>query len=257
MNASSDLQRDRFDLTGMVALVTGGSRGLGREIALGLAQAGANLIVASRNLAACRETAAWITRTTGREADARAVHVGHWDEADSLLHGIIGRFGRLDLLVNNAGMSPKYGRPVDVSEELFDKVVAVNLKGPFRLAVLAGTHMAAHGGGSIINISSAGAVHPRPDILPYSAAKAGINSLTIGLAHAFGPMVRVNAIMPGTFATDVSQHWDPETIERRTRTFALGRVGRPEEIVGAAVYLASSASSYTTGTIIAVDGGHP
>ena len=154
-------------------------------------------------------------------------------------------------------MSPLYDSVDSVSEELFDKVLAVNLKGPFRLSALIGTRMAAGDGGSIINISSAGAVHPRPGILPYAAAKAGLNALTVGLAHTFGPSVRVNAIMAGTFLTDVSKAWDMEAFAERAQGFAMKRGGEPHEIVGAALYLASDLSSYTTGSILTVDGGQP
>lgn len=183
--------------------------------------------------------------------------MGRWADLDGLVDAAYQRFGRLDVLVNNAGMSPLYDRVDNVSEELFDKVIGVNLKAPFRLAALIGTRMVADGGGSIINISSMGAVRPRPDILPYAAAKAGLNALTVGLAHTFGPTVRCNAIMAGTFLTDVSRHWDPEVFAARAQRFAARRGGQPEEIVGAAIYLASSASSYTTGAILTVDGGQP
>jgi NAD(P)-dependent dehydrogenase (short-subunit alcohol dehydrogenase family) len=245
-----------FDLSGRVCIVTGGSRGLGLEIARGLAAAGANVVIASRNVDTCREVAAEITQSTGREALPIGVHVGRWDELDALVENTVAHFGRLDVLVNNAGMSPLYDDITSITEQLFDKVLDVNLKGPFKLAVAAGTKMAEQGG-SIINVSSMGAVRPRPHILPYAAAKAGLNALTIGLAHTFGPSVRCNAIMAGTFATDVSQHWDPAVIAARTATFAARRVGEPHEVVGAAVYLASDASSYTTGSIISVDGGQP
>jgi len=154
-------------------------------------------------------------------------------------------------------MSPLYDSAETITEELFDKVVDVNLKGPFRLATLAGARMKAAGRGSIINISSAGSVHPRPHILPYAAAKAGLNAATIGLAHTYGPEVRVNAVVAGTFMTDVSKSWDPEVFARRAETFASGRGGRPEEIAGMVLYLASDASTYTTGALLTVDGGQP
>jgi NAD(P)-dependent dehydrogenase (short-subunit alcohol dehydrogenase family) len=246
-----------FDLTGRVALVTGGSRGLGRAIVAGLAGAGADVVIASRNEQSCVEYAAEIEQTTGRSALGYGVHVGRWAELDGLVDATYDRFGRLDVLVNNAGMSPLYDRVDNVGEELFDKVLSVNLKGPFRLSALVGTRMAVGDGGSIINISSAGAVHPRPHILPYAAAKAGLNALTVGFAHTFGPSVRCNAIMAGTFLTDVSKAWDAEAFAQRAQGFALRRGGQPEEIVGTVLYLASEASSYTTGTIITVDGGQP
>ena len=134
-------------------------------------------------------------------------------------------------------------------------MVAVNLKGPFRLAALVGERMVEAGGGSIINVSSTGAVRPTSDIVPYAAAKAGVNAMTVGLAHAFGPRVRVNAIMPGPFLTTIARAWDMDVFAERARTFPARRAGEAEEIVGAALYLASDASSYTTGTILTVDGG--
>jgi NAD(P)-dependent dehydrogenase (short-subunit alcohol dehydrogenase family) len=246
-----------YDLSGRVAIVTGGSRGLGREMVDGLAHAGADVVIASRNIDSCVQAAAEVERDTGRTAMPYGVHVGRWDEIDGLVDAAYTRFGRVDILVNNAGMSPLYDTVDSVTEGLFDKVIAVNLKGPFRLAALVGTRMMADGGGSIINITSAGAVHPRPEILPYAAAKAGLNALTVGFAHAFGPTVRCNAIMAGTFLTDVSKAWDEEAFAARTERFALKRGGQPIEIVGAALYLASDASSYTTGAILTVDGGQP
>jgi NAD(P)-dependent dehydrogenase (short-subunit alcohol dehydrogenase family) len=250
-----------FGLAGKVALVTGGSRGLGREMVAGFAQAGADVVIASRDADSCAAYAAEITAATGRRALPYGVHVGHWDELDGLVEAAYAAYGRVDILVNNAGMSPLYDSVDSLSETLFDKVLAVNLKGPFRLAALVGTRMAAVredgevGGGSIINISSTAAVRPRPDVLPYAAAKAGLNALTAGLAQAFGPSVRCNAIMAGTFLTDVSKSWDPELFSERSRGFALRRGGQPHEVVGTALYLASDASSYTTGAVITVDGG--
>lgn len=246
---------DMFGLTDQVAVVTGGSRGLGRAMSLGFARAGADVVVVSRNLDSCQECADLIERETGRSALPYSAHVGKWDQLDGLVAAAYDRFGRVDVLVNNAGMSPLYGRVDEVTEALFDKVMAVNLKGPFRLSALIGTRMVQDGRGSIINISSAGAIHPRPDILPYAAAKAGLNALTVGLAGTFGPSVRCNAIMAGTFLTDVSRSWDEKAFHDRAQTFALRRGGLPDEIVGTALYLASNASSYTTGAVITVDGG--
>jgi NAD(P)-dependent dehydrogenase (short-subunit alcohol dehydrogenase family) len=246
----------RFDLTGKVALVTGGSRGLGRAMCLAFADAGAAVAVASRKLDACVALAGEITAGTGVKAAGFACNVARWEDCDRLVAEVYDTFGRVDVLVNNAGSSPLYPSLAEVSEELFDKVIALNLKGPFRLAALIGTRMAADGGGSIINISSVGAVVPDPDALPYSAAKAGLNTLTSGLAKAFGPTVRVNGIMPGLFLTDISKAWDQDTYAKTARRLIpLRRGGEPDEIVGAALYLASAASSYTTGTILRVDGG--
>ena len=244
-----------FDLTGRVALVTGATRGLGRAMVDGFAQAGADVVVVSRKADACEQVAKQLAADYGVETLPRAAHVGRWAELDGLVEDAYDRFGRVDVLVNNAGMSPLYDSVDSVSEELFDKVVAVNLKGPFRLAALVGTRMAAGDGGSIINISSAGALRPRADILPYAAAKAGVNALTQGMAYAFGPSVRCNAIVAGTFMTDVSSSWDMDAFNARAQAFALQRGGQPDEIVGAALYLASDASSYTTGSLLTVDGG--
>ena len=159
------------------------------------------------------------------------------------------------MLVNNAGISPLYERLSAVTEEHWDKVIGVNLKGPFRLSALVGERMAGSQGGSIINISSTGAARPTGDIVPYAAAKAGVNAMTVGLAEAFGPKVRVNAIMPGPFLTSIARNWDMEALGERTATFPLRRAGEAHEIVGAALYLASKASSFTTGAILTVDGG--
>jgi NAD(P)-dependent dehydrogenase (short-subunit alcohol dehydrogenase family) len=248
---------ERFDLTGKVALVTGGSRGLGRAMARGFAAAGADVVVTSRKLDACRLVASEIEESTERRALAVACHVGHWDELDDLVSTAYGAFGRVDVLVNNAGMSPLYESVTDVSERLWDSVMNVNLKGVFRLTALVGTRMAADGGGSIINLSSVGSTRPNPQILPYAAAKAGVNVLTEGFARAFGPNVRVNCLMPGAFLTDVTDAWDMEAFQRGATRMAIPRAAEPDEIVGAALYFASDASSYTTGSILKVDGGVP
>jgi NAD(P)-dependent dehydrogenase (short-subunit alcohol dehydrogenase family) len=250
----ADDMRNRFDLSGRVAVVTGGTRGLGLAMAHGFARAGAEVVVVSRKPEACEEVAAAL-RAEGAKAAACACHVGHWDRLDGLVEDVYRDFGRVDVLVNNAGVSPQYGKLSEVTEELFDKVVSVNLKGPFRLAALVGERMVEAGGGSIINVSSTGAVRPTRDIVPYAAAKAGVNAMTVGLAHALGPSVRVNAIMPGPFLTSIASAWDMELFTQLARTFPLRRAGEAEEIVGAALYLASDASSYTTGTILTVDGG--
>ena len=266
MHLTSHPAFGRFDLTGRVAVVTGGTRGLGRAIAGAFSQAGADVVVVSRKVEACDKVAAEL-RAGGGNAVGRPCHVGHWDDVTTLADGLHREFGRIDVLVNNAGISPTYGRLSDVSEELWDKVFAVNLKGAFRLSALVGERMAAEkregrgegrwvgGGGSIINVSSTGAVRPTADIVPYAAAKAGVNAMTVGLADALGPKVRVNAIMPGPFLTSISRDWDMDKLAQRTEAFPLRRAGEPDEIVGAALYFASDASSFTTGTVLAIDGG--
>jgi NAD(P)-dependent dehydrogenase (short-subunit alcohol dehydrogenase family) len=163
----------------------------------------------------------------------------------------------VDVLVNNAGMSPLYDKLSDVNEKMFDSVVNLNFKGPFRLAVLIGERMVAAGRGSIINVSSSGSIRSRHAIVPYAGAKAALNSMSEGLAESFGPSVRVNTLMSGTMFTDVSKAWDMPAFNAEIKGIALQRGGQPAEIVGAAVYLASDASSYTTGATIRVDGGIP
>lgn len=245
-----------FDLTDRVVLVTGGSRGLGREMAFAAARCGADVVIASRKYDNCVATAAQIEAETGRAALPYAVHVGRWAELDGLVEAVYGRFGRLDVLVNNAGMSPVYDSLTDVTERLFDTVVNLNLKGPFRLSVLAAERMVAAGGGVIVNVSTHGSLRPHPSYLPYAMAKAGLNAMTEGLAKAYGPTVRVNTLMPGPFLTDIAKAWsfgDPDPFAG----YALRRAGDPAEIVGAALFLMSDASSYTTGSILPADGGFP
>ena len=245
------------DLSGRVAVVTGGSRGLGREMVRALAGAGADVVIASRKYDSCAALAEEVSAQTGRRALAVACHVGRWADCDALVAETEDAFGRVDILVNNAGMAPAYDRLEDVTEELWEKVLDVNLTGTFRLSARIGPRMAAQGGGAIVNVSSVASVRPRPSTLPYAAAKAGVNALTQGMAHAFGPSVRVNAILPGTFLTDISRHWDMEAFEKDAQTMALRRFAQPDEIVGTLLYLVSDASSYTTGTLIRVDGGFP
>jgi NAD(P)-dependent dehydrogenase (short-subunit alcohol dehydrogenase family) len=247
-----------FDLTGKVAVVTGGSRGLGREMVLAFAEAGADVVIASRKVDNCQALADEVTERFGRGALAVGAHTGNWADMDRLAEEAYDRFGKVDVLVNNAGMSPLYPSLLEVSEELYDKVVDVNMKGPFRLSAVVGTRMAQGDGGSIIMVSSTASLRPSPNEAAYGAAKAGVNTLTLSFAHAFGPKVRCNCIVPGPFLTDISKAWDMDYMERESfPKLAAKRGGRPDEIVGIALYLASDASSFTTGAVIRVDGGVP
>ena len=242
---------DLFDLSGKIALVTGGSRGLGLQMVRAFAEHGADVIIASRKLDACEDAAAEV-RKLGRHALAVSAHVGRWDEIDKLIEVAYAEFGRIDILVNNAGMSPRQPSH-EVTEALFDSVMNLNFKGPFRLASQVAKRMADGEGGVIVNISSSGALVPLPGVVPYSGAKAALNAMTVSFAHEYGPKVRVNTISAGPFLTDIAKAW-PEEARQRSNN-ALGRPGRPEEVVTTALYLASPASSFTTGAIVRVDGG--
>jgi NAD(P)-dependent dehydrogenase (short-subunit alcohol dehydrogenase family) len=216
------------------------------------AERGADVIIASRKLEACEAAAAEV-RALGRRAMAVTVHAGRWAEMDRLAEVVYAEFGRIDILVNNAGMSPREPSHL-VTEALFDSVMNLNFKGPFRLASQVAKRMADGDGGVIINVSSDAALMPMPEVVTYAGAKAALNAMTVSLAREYGPKVRVNTISPGPFLTDIAKAWTPEA--RETSNNALGRPGRPEEIVTAALFLATPASSFTTGAIIRVDGGH-
>lgn len=245
-----------FDLTDRVAVVTGGSRGIGRAVAQGLAEAGAGVVIASRKLEACQAAADEISAASGRRCVAVAFHAGHWADCDTLAERVYAEFGRCDVLINNAGMSPLYPSLSAVTEEYWDKVTGVNLKGPFRLSSLIGERMAASDGGAIINVSTIGSLRPEPTELVYSCAKAGLNALTVGLAGAYGPRVRCNAILPGEVFTDIANAWSEEQRAAVAGHAPLGRGGRPDDFVGTALWLASDASGWVSGTLIRVDGGY-
>jgi len=240
-----------FDLTGKIALITGGSRGLGLQMVRAFARRGADVIVASRKLDAC-ETAADEVRALGRRAMAISANASSWSEMDRLAEAAYAAFGRIDILVNNAGMSPAMPSH-EMTEAWFDKIVGLNFKGPFRLAAQVAKRMADGEGGVIINVSSSGALVPLPGVIAYSGAKAALNAMTVSLAREYGPKVRVNSISAGPFLTDISKAWTEEARQRSSNS--LGRPGRPEEIVTTALYLASPASSFTTGAIVRCDGG--
>jgi NAD(P)-dependent dehydrogenase (short-subunit alcohol dehydrogenase family) len=238
---------------GRVVVITGATRGLGRAMAMDLASRGAHIVVASRKAQACQDVADEITARGWSRPLAVPCHVGRWSDCTELIETAKAEFGHLDVLINNAGMSPQYPSLTELSEELVDKVLAVNLKGPLRLSILAADAMTA--GGSIVNISSIAAVQPASYDLPYAMAKAGLNTMTIGLAKSLGPRVRVNAIMAGPFATDISAAWNDDTRQRVATEVTMGRAGNPEEIIGAVRYLAGQDAGFTTGAILKVDGG--
>jgi NAD(P)-dependent dehydrogenase (short-subunit alcohol dehydrogenase family) len=244
-----------FRLDDKVAVVTGGSKGLGRAMAIGFAEAGADVVIASRKIEACEAVAAEI-RALGRRALPVACHVGRWDDCQTLVDATVAEFGRIDVLVNNAGIAPVPPSLLGITEELFDKTFDVDLKGPLRLTALAAEHMAP--GSTVINISSKASTHPSPFTVVYAAAKAGLNVLTKAASQELAPRgIRVNCIVCGTFTTDsfLAGVPSPEALEAVATRVAVGRVGDPEEIVGTALYLATEASSYLTGQLIHLDGG--
>jgi NAD(P)-dependent dehydrogenase (short-subunit alcohol dehydrogenase family) len=244
-----------FDLTGRVVVITGGSRGIGRAVAAGVATAGADVVIASRKYGACVEAAKEIEASTGRRALPVACNVSDWDDCDRLVETVYDTFGAVDALINNAGVSPLYESLSTVTRELYDKVHAINASGPFRLSVLIGERMAAGNGGSIINISTAGALRPGVGHLPYAMAKAGLNALTLGLAGAWAPKVRANVLLPGAFDTGAVEGWGADGLRDIAEMNPMKRLGAPEDLVGVCVFLASDASGYINGAQILADGG--
>jgi NAD(P)-dependent dehydrogenase (short-subunit alcohol dehydrogenase family) len=224
-------------------------------MALGFAEAGADVAVASRKRDACEKVADEV-RAMGRRALAVECHVGEWDQCATLVDVTVAEFGRIDVLVNNAGIAPVPPSLLEVTATLFDKTIAVNLKGPLRLTALAAEHMSF--GGAVINISSKASLYPTAFTVVYAAAKAGLNALTKAAANELGPRgIRVNAIVCGTFHTDSLRASLPseEMRAQMASNVALGRIASADEIVGTALFLASDASSYLTGELIVLDGG--
>jgi len=249
--------RPNFDVSDKTILITGGSRGLGKAMALSLAEAGAKIVVSSRKLDACEIVASQI-QTIGGTAMPFAAHSGKTKDLDALLDATYERFGRLDVLINNAASNPAAGPLTSLEESLFDKMFSVNVKGPWYLASRAALRMREHGGGSIINIISMGAFKPGPNIGFYVAGKAALHAFTKVMAQEWaGWNIRVNSLAPGTFQTDMMAGTlqVPELRDMMTNACVMKRIAEPEELTGAVLYLASDASSYVTGSVMTVDGG--
>jgi NAD(P)-dependent dehydrogenase (short-subunit alcohol dehydrogenase family) len=248
--------RELFDLSGRVAIVTGGSRGLGRAIVLGYAAAGASVVVASRKTDACVAVADEVL-AAGGAALAAPTHVGRPAELEALVAATLDGFGRIDIVVNNAA-NPLGGLLTDVTELAFEKSYEVNVRAPLLLATKALEHLAASGHGVVINTITAGAFNPGEGLGLYCSGKSALWSLTKVMAKEWAPLgVRVNALSPGPFETDMmAATYDvPEFRESIVASTPLKRIATPDEIVGAALYLASDASSYVTGSVVCVDGG--
>jgi len=251
--------KNRFDVGSKVVVVTGGTKGLGEAIVAAFADAGARVALCSRKQSDCDAVAERVAKETGGEVVGIACDVGRWEEVPAFVDRVYDHFGRIDVLVNNAGVNPAPTPIVDVSEELWDAVLAINLKGPMRLSALVAPRMAEDGGGSIINVGSIGAKREVPGQSPYAASKAGLINLSRTMAAEWGRLgVRVNVVNPGPFHTPLMEFGDamqPGKMESyKTRTI-LGRMGDPEEFVGAIIYLASDAASYVTGDVHDVAGG--
>lgn len=238
-----------------VVVITGGSKGLGRAMALGFAEMGAHVVIASRKLEPC-EAVAEEVRALGRRSLAVSCHVGEWSQCETLVQATVAEFGRIDVLVNNAGIAPVPPSLLGVTEELFEKTINVNLKGPLRLSALAAEHMPS--GGAILTISSKASTHPSPFTVVYAAAKAGLNALTKAMSQEFAPRgIRVNGIICGTFHTDSFHRSIPNDAAAAAiaSRVSVGRIADADEIVGTALYLATDASSYLNGQMIVLDGG--
>jgi NAD(P)-dependent dehydrogenase (short-subunit alcohol dehydrogenase family) len=248
---------DRFSLAGLRTLVTGGSRGIGRAIALAFARAGARVALASRKQDALDAVAREI-EADGGTALAVACHIGRRTDIDRLVARVVEAWGGIDVLVNNAGANPAMARMVDLEEAVWDKILEVNLKGPFLLSQRVAPLMVAARRGSIINVSSVGGLNPFPGLGAYAVSKAGLNCLTKVLARELGPVgVRVNTLAPGLIETAFSAalFQSPEIYDGSIAHTALRRHGVPDDLVGTAVFLASDASAYVTGQTLVVDGG--
>jgi NAD(P)-dependent dehydrogenase (short-subunit alcohol dehydrogenase family) len=253
----------KFLLKGKVAIVTGGSRGIGQAIAFGFAKAGAKVIVTSRKVQDLEATAAEI-RAFGGEVLVLPAHLGKMEEIQKMVNAVMDKYGRIDILVNNAGASPAMGSVLESDERLWDTIMSLNLKGVYFVSQAAAKIMKKQGSGKIINIASIDGFNPEPGVSVYSVSKAGVRMITRAFAMELArDNIQVNAICPGPISTKMmNSHWghlSPEEAKKERdklcQVLPTCRIGEPDEIAGAAIYLASNASSYTTGTEIVVDGG--
>jgi NAD(P)-dependent dehydrogenase (short-subunit alcohol dehydrogenase family) len=249
----------RFSLQGKVALVTGGSRGIGKATAIGFAGEGADVVVTSRKLPDLEEVAAEI-RGLGRKSMAVSTHVGRMDQIKALVEQVTAEFGKIDILVNNAGTSPVMSPALELEERAWDSIMNLNLKGLFFLSQTVARVMKEQGGGSIINVASVDGFIPELHIGAYAISKAGVIMATRVMAREWTQYnIRVNAIAPGLVHTKLlDSHWEvaPEDLPEALKKVPMGRIGEPDEIAGAMIYLASDAASYVTGQTFTVDGGY-
>ena len=246
-----------FQLTERVAIVTGASRGLGVAIAEGLAEQGARVVLSSRKQEDLDREAARLNERFPGSAVAIAAHAGRQDDLRRLVDGTLEQFGRIDILVNNAGTNPYFGPLIDAELSAWDKTFEVNLRGYFLLTQLVYRAWMEQHGGAVLNIASTGGLRPSVGLGVYDVTKAGVVMLTRQLARELGGRVRVNCIAPGLFRTRFAEAlWSNESIlERVVQSNPFRRIGSPEEIAGAAVFLVSDAASYVNGQVLVIDGG--
>ena len=247
-----------FQLDNKVAIVTGASKGIGEAMARGLAEFGAKVVISSRKRESV-DAVAESFQNDGLEAIAIAANMGNVEEAQTLIDQTVDAYGGIDIIINNAAANPVFGPIQNTEERAFDKILDVNLKGPFELCKKAYPILKQRGGGSIINISSIGGLTPEHGIGIYSVSKAGLINLTKAMAQDWGSdNIRVNAICPGLIKTKFSEAlWGNEpTLDRFLQQIPLNRVGTSEDIAGLAVYLASDAAAYCTGGVYLIDGGY-
>src|SRR4030042_1538955 len=254
---------NQFSLKGKIALIAGGGRGIGQAIAFGFAKAGAKVIITSRKIEDLEATAKEI-KAFGGEAFPLQSHLGKYDEIQKMVNTVMDKHKRIDILVNNAGASPAMGSVLDSDERLWETIMNLNLRGLYFTSQAVAKVMKKQGGGKIINIASIDGFKPEPGVSVYSISKAGVRMITSAFALELAPFnIQVNAIAPGPISTKLmDSHWfhlPPEEAKKQKEALAkitpMGRIGEPDEIVGAAIYLASDASSYTTGAEIVIDGG--
>ena len=250
-------QKQRFDLTGKVAVVTGASKGIGEAIARGLGEFGATVVVSSRRIEAVQSVADQLT-SAGVQASAEAAHMGDMEQARALVDKVVARHGGVDIIVNNAATNPVFGPMMNADESVFQKIMAVNVQGPLELCKRAVPIMRSRGGGSIINIASVGGLNPERMLGLYSVSKSALISLTKVMAKEWGGMgIRANAICPGLIKTKFSQAlWQNDQVLKQALAMApISRIGMPQDLAGLAVFLASEASTYCTGGVFVADGG--
>ena len=253
----------QFSLEGKVAIVTGGGRGIGQGIAFAFAKAGAKVVITSRKAQDLEATAVEI-KSFGGEVLVLPAHLGKFEEIKKVIDAVMAKYGRIDILVNNAGASPAMGSVLDSDERLWDTIMNLNLKGVYFMSQAAAKVMKKQGSGKIINIASIDGVNPEPFVSVYSVSKSGVRQISRAFAMELASSnIQVNTILPGPISTKMmNSHWhhlSPEEAEKERQALSkmlpTGRIGDPDDIAGAAIYLASDASNYTTGTEIIIDGG--